>query len=912
MCGAPDPTAGASANDQTNWYLDEKTLHDNIKKILIKFCLPAPMVFSDVNYLTNSAPPAAAEWSSLLRPLRGREPEGMWNLLSIVREMYRRCDRNAIRLLEIITEECMACDQILIWWFNTKLSLLFGTAGHSGGKHSNTHSNANASQHACSSLCDEIVILWRLAALNPGLAPDERDMLHAQFTEWHLKMLNRIAKCRVQNVAYSNKHPNNLRTDAELFIGFKPAIEACYLDWEDYPIAGITHTQNTNPMYHCPFTCFKHTDSKCDVNSHVNSSHVILSNHKRYNYIISDHHNQLKRVYRPYGSSSNNSSNSSSDSVNVRLNSIPIGAVGAVGGIGLVGSSFGGGGVVADDCNRSSASSEGFCENDDDGVDSSGCGGSGETTSGGNDLVMPQHAAITVASNKIVALKAAAKSTLITVKLNENDSQRESSNSSSSSSNGKDENVRRSTVASTTCNNATNKTKILNKMTASSSSSSITSSDAMPPPNDSVVINSIHNINSNEYSFSKSKINEYVEQFSSSGASVSGISTAYAGLPMTSVPPSSQTPSIIHHSPLLTASSAEVEISSDNCTTITPQKNANNEIDRQNYMSGLNMSANKMDTFASILSQHPQEGSLSTSTLVPQPSTSKDVTVTTGANQTNNKKIIANSVDPAASSIANASPNVAIVAAANLETDQRRPSKDESLSSSGGSNQTSDEFNLYYFDTTKKNQKQIDFQARIERRKNEIFSNIKPTEDAWDILFARAEGLHAHGHGREACILAVRLAEELLANPPNLMIELPPPLKRKGKKVNINPISHQLSVLASATLAKCAFLCIVLAENSEHYHLGFRICLFGLEMPRPPASTKPLEVKLANQENDLLALLKRIPLGQQELQVSVTSYFWLPYSNDMGTKCWRLMGEQQGDAVSVNAAPSFYLLPHSY
>lgn len=45
VCGAPDPTAGASINELTNWYLDEKTLHDNIKKILIKFCLPTPMVF---------------------------------------------------------------------------------------------------------------------------------------------------------------------------------------------------------------------------------------------------------------------------------------------------------------------------------------------------------------------------------------------------------------------------------------------------------------------------------------------------------------------------------------------------------------------------------------------------------------------------------------------------------------------------------------------------------------------------------------------------------------------------------------------------------------------------------------------------------------------------------------------------
>lgn len=45
VCGAPDPTAGASINDQTSWYLDEKTLHNNIKRILIKFILPAPIVF---------------------------------------------------------------------------------------------------------------------------------------------------------------------------------------------------------------------------------------------------------------------------------------------------------------------------------------------------------------------------------------------------------------------------------------------------------------------------------------------------------------------------------------------------------------------------------------------------------------------------------------------------------------------------------------------------------------------------------------------------------------------------------------------------------------------------------------------------------------------------------------------------
>lgn len=135
------------------------------------------------------------------------------------------------------------------------------------------------------------------------------------------------------------------------------------------------------------------------------------------------------------------------------------------------------------------------------------------------------------------------------------------------------------------------------------------------------------------------------------------------------------------------------------------------------------------------------------------------------------------------------------------------------------------------------------------------------------MLFARAEGLHAHGHSREACTLAIKLAEELLANPPDLMIDIPPPPKRKGKKQQVNPASHQLSCLASATLSKCAFLCSVLAENSEHYHLAFKVGMFGLEMARPPASTKPLEVKLANQESDLVNLLKKIPLGHKELQI---------------------------------------------
>ncbi|KRT86467.1 hypothetical protein AMK59_1153, partial [Oryctes borbonicus] len=614
VCGAPDPTAGASASDQTSWYLDVKALHGNIKKILIKFCVPAPIVFSDVNYLSTTAPPAAAEWTSLLRPLRGREPEGMWNLLSIVREMFKRNDRNAIPLLEIITDECMACEQILVWWFNTKVALLNGSSGYGGGgggKHNNVNSNTHASQHACSSLCDEVVVLWRLAALNPGLSPQERDMLHNRFTTWHFKIIEKVSKCRNSSNSQSNPNKNgSLKIDLEVFTGFKPAIEACYMDWDDYPMPGITYTEDANPMYHCPFTCFRHSgDSKSDnVVTQVNSSKAVLNCEHPHSSLHSHHHGIPLHL----------ASVPSYDYVTTILEYRHAHAC-----------------RLSRDGNRSSVSSEGFCENDDD---------------------------IKFLRNRRGIIR--------------------SLDSDSQEGVGSD----------------------------SGSSSSSSNQD--------------------------------------------------------------------------TAASLQQSTNSDDSEL---KKDLSKDVDE---MQG--------------------------------PSCDKELS--------------------------------------------RRPSKDESTTSSN----SGDEYNVYYFNTkdiSLVNDLQKDLQVTDDSENKSVFANLRRSDDPWDVLFARAEGLHAHGHSREACTLAIKLAEELLANPPDLMIDIPPAPKRKGKKQQVNPASHQLSCLASATLSKCAFLCSVLAENSEHYHLAFKVGMFGLEMARPPASTKPLEVKLANQESDLVNLLKKIPLGHKELEI---------------------------------------------
>lgn len=200
---------------------------------------------------------------------------------------------------------------------------------------------------------------------------------------------------------------------------------------------------------------------------------------------------------------------------------------------------------------------------------------------------------------------------------------------------------------------------------------------------------------------------------------------------------------------------------------------------------------------------------------------------------------------------------------------------------SSDSQQSGDEYQLYYYDpkaSVGPHKKKSDSSSAEESSAaggkkdgvggGSVFSNLKRIEDdPWDVLFARAEGLHAHGHSKEACKLGVKLATDLLANPPKLSIELSSAPAGKGKRKKVNPISHQVSCLASTTLAKCGFLCTVLAENPDYFFLAFQIGMFGLELARPPASTKPLEVKLANQEAELALLLKRIPVGQRELEM---------------------------------------------
>ena len=602
-CGAPDPTAGASAHEQTSWCLDESQLHENIHKILVKFCMPSPMVYSDVNYLSSNAPPAAAEWQSLLRPLRGREPEGMWNLLSIVREMFRRGDQNAIPLLVILTEEVLACDQITLWWFNTRVSLHSGGHGNRAGFHS---SSTHASQNACSSLCDEIVVLWRLACLNPRLSQHEKATFLTQLKEWHTDTMDRVAKQKSggagkNGVNGGNGAPGVRKMDFEIFTGFKPALEACLLQWDDYPIAGVTDRFSSPKRWFCPFN-HSHTHTKEGVSGLEQPP--LESNDACAKETSND---QIKCLLRGRGRS-------------VEVGPCSEWRVTPTGSFLAPGTYVPGVGLSVINCKKDSVA---------------------ETPSF-------------------------------------------SSSSSSLLTNC-------STIATSPVN---------------SESTIISSAECVPPP---------------------------------------------------------PTPS--------------------------------------------NRSSVSSEGFGEETDRSP------------------------GAGQ-----------------------------------EEKCPAPDDSANSSDSQLPSNGlTVNLY---VSRKGDGVISLLANSKGKPGEPFELlVKKIEDPLEILFARAEALHAHGFTREACRLAVQLAEEMLNNPPNLMVDLPAPPARGKRNKRFNPASHQISLLASTTLSKAAFLCSVLAENADNQHLAFRIGLFGLELARPPASTKALEVKLANQEQDLVVLLKRIPLTFMQMQI---------------------------------------------
>uniref|UniRef100_A0A671WQZ3 Zinc finger, SWIM-type containing 8 n=1 Tax=Sparus aurata TaxID=8175 RepID=A0A671WQZ3_SPAAU len=628
VCGAPDPTAGPSASDQSTWYLDESTLSDNIKKTLHKFCGPSPVVFSDVNsmYLSSTEPPAAAEWACLLRPLRGREPEGIWNLLSIVREMFKRRDSNAAPLLEILTEQCLTYEQIISWWYSVRTSASHSSAsGHTG----RSNGQSEVAAHACASMCDEMVVLWRLAVLDPTMSPCRRLELAGQLKQWHLKVIEIVKR---------GQHRKSLD---KLFQGFKPAVESCYFNWEvAYPLDGITYcSADKKSATFCWSRAVQlQRGAKAAAGGGGETSETVgvvrgESGAGDFKGRGSGHSSQQEVAVRP------------KETILTKRKGLSV---------------SGGGGMLV----RLGGSGKGASVGGPGGNGGLGGGkhaGAKRRTSSEDSSLEPDLAELSLDDGCSLALGAEASNTF----------------------------------------------------------------EFLPPP-----------------------------------------------------PEMLPSPS-----PLLR--------------------------DSRKYSSG------------------------SGGTTVP-------------------------AAEPAPPCFP---PKETVVVVMDLSGTTEKAAA-EAAGGDAGEAVGEDDYQAYYLNVASEEGADRQLADNHQEEEPDIFAGMKPLEQEgrMEVLFACAEALHAHGYSNEACRLAVELARDLLANPPDLKVEQP---QTKGKKSKVST-SRQTQV-ATNTLSKAAFLLTVLSERLELHNLAFSTGMFSLELQRPPASTKALEVKLAYQESEVVALLKKIPLGLVEM-----------------------------------------------
>uniref|UniRef100_A0A4W6C8N9 Zinc finger, SWIM-type containing 8 n=1 Tax=Lates calcarifer TaxID=8187 RepID=A0A4W6C8N9_LATCA len=682
VCGAPDPTAGPSASDQSTWYLDESTLSDNIKKTLHKFCGPSPVVFSDVNsmYLSSTEPPAAAEWACLLRPLRGREPEGIWNLLSIVREMFKRRDSNAAPLLEILTEHVFG---------SSVRSSHSSASGHTG----RSNGQSEVAAHACASMCDEMVVLWRLAVLDPTMSPCRRLELAGQLKQWHLKVIEIVKR---------GQHRKSLD---KLFQGFKPAVESCYFNWEvAYPLDGITYCgADKKSATFCWSRAVQHqrgvkaaAGGGGEPPEPGGGGRAESGAGGDYKGRGSGHLSQQEVAVRP------------KETILTKRKGLSVSGGGGMlvrlgGGVSLS-LEDGGGKCMYKGQGSSSGGKLKLTQGGGKGTSVGGPGGNGglgggkhanakRRTSSEDSSLEPDLAELSLDDGCSLALGAEASNTF----------------------------------------------------------------EFLPPPPEMLPSPSPLLRDSRKYSNSSggSKMFE-TKRVSHTSA------TLPAAEPASPCFPSKETVVVVMDIPSTAEKEAELEVE--------PNQNRDEDVD----------SAGK-----------------------------------------------AASVEAAAAGAVG-----------------------------------EDDYQAYYLSAASEEGADRQLTDSHQEEEPDIFAGIKPLdqEGRMEVLFACAEALYAHGYSNEACRLAVELARDLLANPPDLKVEQP---QTKGKKSKVST-SRQTQV-ATNTLSKAAFLLTVLSERLELHNLAFSTGMFSLELQRPPASTKALEVKLAYQESEVVALLKKIPLGLVEM-----------------------------------------------
>uniref|UniRef100_A0A671NR05 Zinc finger SWIM domain-containing protein 6 n=1 Tax=Sinocyclocheilus anshuiensis TaxID=1608454 RepID=A0A671NR05_9TELE len=199
--GAPDPTAGASVDDENCWHLDEEQVQEQVKL-----------------FLSQGGYHGSGKQLNLL--------------FSKVREMLKMRDSNGARMLTLITEQFMADPRLALW-----------------------RQQGTTMTDKYRQLWDELGALWMCIVLNPHCKLEQKAAWLRQLKKW-----NSVDVCPLEDGNHGNELPNltNALPQGAHDLGTRPhrtvftrAIEACDLHWQDSHLQHIINDDlYTNYCYH--------------------------------------------------------------------------------------------------------------------------------------------------------------------------------------------------------------------------------------------------------------------------------------------------------------------------------------------------------------------------------------------------------------------------------------------------------------------------------------------------------------------------------------------------------------------------------------------------------------------------------------------------------------------------------------
>uniref|UniRef100_A0A3P9L000 Zinc finger SWIM domain-containing protein 6 n=1 Tax=Oryzias latipes TaxID=8090 RepID=A0A3P9L000_ORYLA len=202
--GAPDPTAGASVDDENCWHLDEEQVQEQVKL-----------------FLSQGGYHGSGKQLNLL--------------FCKVREMLKMRDSNGARMLTLITEQFMGDPRLALW-----------------------RQQGTAMTDKYRQLWDELGALWMCIVLNPHCIPEQKGCWLRQLRRW-----NGVDVCPLEDGNHGNELsnltnalPHGPAGNPDLLMRphrtvFTRAIEACDLHWQDPHLQHILSTDHyTNHCYH--------------------------------------------------------------------------------------------------------------------------------------------------------------------------------------------------------------------------------------------------------------------------------------------------------------------------------------------------------------------------------------------------------------------------------------------------------------------------------------------------------------------------------------------------------------------------------------------------------------------------------------------------------------------------------------